>query len=48
MNNDEMKADLEQAKKNAKEHHDLHLQWLGVMQYLAQKIEAQKKEPSTP
>ena len=43
MNTDEMKADLEMAKKNAKEHYELHMQWLGVVQYLGQKLQGAEK-----
>jgi hypothetical protein len=37
---EELKTDAEQAQKNAEEHLRLHFQWLGVAQYLAQKIAA--------
>jgi hypothetical protein len=35
---DEMKAEAEKAKKLSEDHWRLHLQWLGVAQYLAGRI----------
>jgi len=48
MTTEEMKADQAKAAKSAEDHYKLHLQWLGVAQYLAQKLAEAEAQPKAP
>jgi len=47
MNLDEMKAELESVRKSAEDAFKMHLQYLGIVQFLTAKIAAAEK-PKTP
>jgi hypothetical protein len=47
MNLEEMKAELESARKSAEDSFKVHLQYLGIVQFLQAKIAAAEK-PKTP